>query len=99
MLARVAPEATRVTGAFTFYVLPSMSTIAPLRTGDMATGRDIITYRSVNYRVSSTEEWGDDYLFVYAVRMDVQEPIPEGIPVAITSGDDAVLSDGQQAIS
>lgn len=64
----------------------------------MPTGRDIIRHRDINYRVSSVEPWGV-YAVVYAVRLDTQEPIPEGSPGVVTSGGDVVLSDGDRVLA
>ena len=97
VVARVGAEGTRVAGALTFYVLPSAN-IAPLRTGDMPTGRDLITHKEINYVVHSLEPWGD-YLLANAERLDVQEPIIENPPVAMVSGGDIALSDSDRVVS
>ena len=96
LAARVLPEGTRLTGQFRFYVLPV--NVAPLRIGDMSTGRDIIRYAETNYRVSNVEPWGG-YVVVFAERLDNQETLPDGSPALVLSGDDPVLSDGQQVVS
>lgn len=99
ILARVEPEGARVAGSFTFYVLPEVS-VAPLRTGDFPTSRDIIRYRNVNYRVSSTEPWYDAYAMIFAVRLEVQDgPIPAGARSAVRSGGDEALSGGDRVLS
>ena len=95
--ARVLPEGTRVAGSFTFYVVGDLN-VAPVRTGTMPTGRDIIRHRSVNYRVTSVEPWGV-YVLVYAIRLDTQEPIPEGDPAAVLSGGDEALSGGDKIVA
>ena len=64
----------------------------------MPTGRDIIRHRDINYRVSSVEPWGV-YVLVYAVRLDKQEPIPEGDPAAVLSGGDEALSGGDRVVA
>ena len=96
LAARVLPEGTRLTGQFRFYVLPTAN-VAPLRIGDMPTGRDIIRYSETNYRVSSVEPWGG-YTVVFAIRLDNQETLPDGSPALVLSGGDVALS-GQRVVS
>ena len=96
--ARVLPEGTRVAGIFTFYVVGDLN-VAPLRTGALPTGRDIIRHASVNYRVASVEPWGV-YAMVYAIRLDVQDgPIPAGARSAVRSGGDEALSGGDVVVA
>ena len=94
---RVVGEGERLTGAMAFYVLPSAG-IAPLRTGALPTGRDIILYREVFYRVTATEPWPDDYVLAIGERIDPQTDIPQGLQ-RILSGGDVVLSTGLEVSS
>ena len=75
----------------TFYMLPT-SNVEPLRTGDAPTGRDLIQFDGVYYRVQSVEPWGA-YIMAYAVRLDEQKELPE-LKASILSGSDTVLSGG-----
>ena len=97
VVARVLPEGTRVAGAMTFYVVGDLN-VAPLRTGAMPTSRDLLRHRGVNYRVQSVEPWGV-YVLAYAIRLDVQEDIPEGVPAAVMSGGDEVVSLSNRVLS
>ena len=97
LAARVVQDGTRLIGEFRFYILPAVN-VAPLRIGDMSTGRDIIRHLDTNYRVQSVESW-NTYVMVSAVRLDNQETLPDGSPALVLSGGDTALSGGQQAIS
>ena len=97
--ARVLGEGTRIEGGFQFYVLPSLSTIEPLRVGIHATGRDIIEHRGIFYYASATEPWPDAYVLVIGTRMDPQPALVGGDPVVVTSGGDFVESDGNRVVS
>ena len=97
--ARVLGEGTRIEGGYSFYVLPSLSTIEPLRVGLMPTGRDIVEYREVFYRITATEPWPDDYVLAIGERIDPQPTLVGGDLVVVTSGGDTALSGGNTAIS
>ena len=97
--ANVLPEGTRVSGAFKFYIAHDAN-VAPLRTGAMPTGRDLIRYQGVNYRVASVQPWYGDHLVVIAIRLDTQDgPIPAGAPGLALSGGDVAESDGVRVVA
>ena len=98
IVARVTQEGTRVAGAMTFYVTGDVN-VAPLRTGALPTGRDIVRHANVNYRVTSVEPWGT-YALVYADRLDLQEGLlPERGRSSVRSGGDEARSGGDSVVA
>ena len=98
VVARVSQEGTRVAGAMTFYVTGDVN-VAPLRTGSLPTGRDIVRHANVNYRVTSVEPWGT-YALVYADRLDLQEGLlPERGRSSVRSGGDEARSGGDSVVA
>ena len=90
--ARVLPEGARVSGGFEFYVNADAN-IAPLRTGDFPTGRDILQFEGVLYRTVAVQPWYHDHMVVVGERLDTQVAPVEGMSGTVLSGGDEALSE------